>query len=354
MSHLNLKNFALPKQESDPNLWADHIELLCLLQNDSGLSAQDVIDRVLDENSNEPKAAAKELLEEDEFDEMESSFQNSGMDSEEVEDESRDEPAIKDKIASKISELFSLLSSRATHFSDAYPFIVVRNNIKPKSNLDALQNLYLILLVSSLLKLATKNGVNVLGHQFEFLCGPVFKKLLPPHSASHFFGAGGSKLKSPFKGTFYDKILKLCEALHLHPRTNFTEESAGHHNVGDGGLDWVGFYNFKDNKSFQPIFFGQCACGSNWIDKEFDAHASKWSKLIQFECRYLTYHFIPRSYRDESLGWYNSTKIYDNIILIDRYRLISLIDKEEDLADIIEHYKALINEVKTTKLDQFS
>ncbi len=124
-------------------------------------------------------------------------------------------------------------------------------------------------------------------------------------------------------------------------------------NVGDGGLDWVGVFNFPDNQFSQPTFFGQCACGTDWISKEFDAHSSKWNKYIQFENGYLTYHFVPRHLRDESLNWYNPLDIYD-VVLIDRYRLINLLKSEANLPNLITTtYKTFLKEIDLNKIDSF-
>ena len=127
----------------------------------------------------------------------------------------------------------------------------------------------------------------------------------------------------------------------------------GIHNVGDGGLDWVGVFNFPDNQFSQPTFFGQCACGSDWIEKQFDAHSSKWQNYIQFGNGYLTYHFIPRSFRDESLNWQNPLEIND-VVLIDRYRLINLLKAETNLPDLIlSAYDSFLAEVNQNKIDSF-
>lgn len=71
----------------------------------------------------------------------------------------------------------------------------------------------------------------------------------------YIFGSGsGENFLPSITGKFYDKVIELCNLLNVTPRTNFTEENAGIHNVGDGGLDWVGVFNFPDNQFSQPTF----------------------------------------------------------------------------------------------------
>jgi hypothetical protein len=353
MAYINYNDLSLPKLNSDPNHWADHIEFLCFISQETYASEQQIVDRILDENSNNSNAAIHDIAEDDEITELlEELTDTTPIADDEIVDESQNNSALNDKISSKVKTIFDLIQSREIHYKDDYPFFVTRNEILLKDVLTASQKTYIILLCSSLLRLATKSGVNKIGHLFEQLCGPVFSQLLPNTTDAYFFGSGGSEI-SIFKGKFYDKIIELCNRLHVTQRNNFTPENAGIHNVGDGGLDWVGIFNFLDEQSSQPVFFGQCACGtSDWIDKEFDAHKSKWDKYIQFENGYLTYHFIPRNYRDNSLLWFNPLDIYD-VVLIDRFRILELLKKVENLNDIISIYNPLFEEISENKIDAF-
>jgi hypothetical protein len=65
------------------------------------------------------------------------------------------------------------------------------------------------------------------------------------------------------------------------------------------------------------------------------------------------YHFIPRSFRDESLNWYNPLDITD-VVLIDRYRLINLLKAEETLQTLLNQtYNLFFEEVNKNKIDPF-
>lgn len=355
MAYLKYLDLSLPKLNSEPNYWADHIEFFCFISQEGNISEQQIKGRLLNENSNNPLAAVDDVAEEDEINELVNALSSTeDLIEDEVIDETNDNPAFSDKISSKINSYFNLLNVRQLNFGDDYPFVVTNNEITIKENLTINQILYVILVCSSLLRLATKSGLNKLGHHFEELCGPAFKKLTPTGTQNIFFGSGsGDNLSPSITGTFYNKVLELCNLLHVSPKTNFTIENAGVHNVGDGGLDWVGVYNFSDNQFSQPTFFGQCACGSDWKDKQYDAHLSKWKNYIQFGNGYLTYHFIPRSFRDESLNWYNPLDIED-VVLIDRFRLIQLLKAEGNLPKLItDTYNTFLSEVNQNKIDSF-
>jgi len=353
MAFINYNNLSLPKLNSDPNHWADHVEFLCFLSQDAYISEQQIIDRILDGNSNNSSIAIQDIAEDDEIIELLDELTNdTPIADDEIIDESQNDSALNDKISSKVNTIFNLLQSREIHYNDDYPFFVTNNEMLLKENLNTTQKAYLILLCSSLLRLATKSGVNVIGHLFEQLCGPVFSQLLPKDTVSYFFGSGGSE-ESIFKGKFYDKVITLCDKLNVSEGYDFTPKYAGKHNVGDGGLDWVGVFNFLDSQSSQPTFFGQCACGtSDWIDKEFDTNFSKWKNYIQFKNGYLTYHFIPRNFRDTSLFWFNPLDIYD-VVLIDRFRMLELLKKVDNLNEVISIYNPLFEEINQNKIDAF-
>jgi hypothetical protein len=171
MAYLKYSDLSLPKQNSEPNHWADHIEFFCFISQDGKTSIEQVIDRLLDENSNDPSCAIKNIVEEDEVYELsESLFSPEGLIEDEIIDETNNNSAFRDKISSKIKTYFKLLESRQSNFGEDYPFLVTRKNITVKENLTTTQTLYVILLCSSLLRLATKSGLNKLGHHFEELC----------------------------------------------------------------------------------------------------------------------------------------------------------------------------------------
>ena len=175
MAYINYNDLSLPKLNSDPNHWADHIEFLCFLSQEAYASEQQIVDRILDENSNDANTAIHNIAEEDEIIELLDELTNTTPIAEdEIIDDSQNNSALNDKISSKVRIIFDLLQSRQKHYGDDYPFFVTKNEILLRDNLSATHKTYIILLCSSLLRLATKSGVNKIGHLFEQLCGPVF------------------------------------------------------------------------------------------------------------------------------------------------------------------------------------
>nr|MBK9653739.1 hypothetical protein [Bacteroidota bacterium] len=223
MAYLKYLDLSLPKLNSEPNHWADHIEFFCFISQEGKISEAQITDRLLDENSNNPLVAVEDVAEEDEINELIGALSSTEYTIEdEVIDETDDNSAFRDKISSKINSYFNLLKARQLNFGDDYPFIVTNNDITLKENLTTSQTLYAILLCSSLLRLATKSGLNKLGHHFEELCGPAFKKLTPIDTQNIFFGSGsGENLLPSITGKFYDKVIELCNLLHVTPTNKF-------------------------------------------------------------------------------------------------------------------------------------
>lgn len=358
MTYLDLDELRLPEKRKDINWWADHVEFFCLLAQDRIVTVDQIVDRLLDENSNQASKAIKSLPAYDEVDDFDADDETSDYDIDPDGDDDGDDTFVdsvsSDALAPRVQRFFQFLARRQAIFGEAYPFVVNTRSIANRADpLSPSQYLYTVLLCSSLLKYATKSGVNLLGHHFEQLCGPIFKRLVPYGTTVKFFGSGTSQAEG-FTGTFHHKVSTLAEMLHLQLGGDFTPGTMSSHNVGDGGLDWVGFYDFGDGQKFQPKFFAQCACGTNWVDKQFDAHFDKWSRYMQFDNLFLLYHFIPRSLRSTSGEFVNPTEIF-KVTMIDRLRIIQILQRDRRLGHILsEIYLELINELEDKKLDLFS
>jgi hypothetical protein len=354
MAYLKLPEFRPPTNETNPNVWADTLELYCFVLQDKQLTKAQFLDFILDNSGNSASEAADDMLDEVEEDQLNENVEDEptlGEDAIEVVEDTREKLA-PDRLISKLNVYFDYTMARAEQFGAAYPFFVDGNQIRLIEPSTPLQKVYLVLLISSQLRMATRSGVNRLGHHFEALCEPIFKQLIPPAAESYFFGAGTSVATGLFTGTFYAKVIELCNRLSVSASAIFTPENAGKNNVGDGGLDWVGFQAFVDGQSAMPVFFGQCACGTNWVEKQYDAHPSKWKNFIQFHSGYLVYHFIPHSFRKADLLWHNPLNIQD-VVLLDRIRLLQLLEAHGHLDELLDLYDELFTEINDNRISYF-
>ncbi len=350
MPYLDISKIGLPKQESDYNVWADYIELLTMLHPDRKLSVEAIKDRLIDENDGDSQKALLQI------NAMGKKVMTPNIDriaEDQFEDDT--DPENEQRIKTAIIGAIDYMKCRKTVVSNYYPFeIDNRYSVSLKTGLVDKNKIYIILLISSLIKVITREGgfAYRITHRFENLCEYPFSLLIPQISTKEFFGAGGSinERGEPTGQLFYEKVKALSKKLRLHLHPDFTRDSAGIHNVGDGGLDWVASISFADNLHMLPTYFAQCACGNDWDDKLFDANKSKWGQFILFGYDYQLFHFIPKSFRELDNKWLNNIKLH-SAILIDRFRIIELLEKSEKESDIVALYQDLLTELETLEVD---
>jgi hypothetical protein len=355
MPYLDQSKIALPNNETNYNTWADYFEILCLLHPDRSLSVETIKDRLIDENGGDiEKALAQirgvsrridipliDMIADDEI------------------DVDINDPEAEQEIKNCIISVIEYMKTRKQIIPHSYPINIHQNY--QLSILNAIHptpenKLYIILLISSLIRIINRKGgfAYRLTHRFEHLCQYPFLQILPQGAKHLFFGAGGyiNEIENGniINGSFYSKVNQIATLLNLQTTKLFTHANAGVYNNGDGGLDWLGYYPFEDGLSTTPTYFAQCACGNDWEDKQFDAHTDKWKNYITWISDYHRIHFIPKSYRDEHNEWLNEISIF-NCTLIDRFRLIKLIERSGKVIDIVNLYNDILEEIQATNID---
>jgi hypothetical protein len=349
MPYLDQSKIGMPKDESDYNVWADYVELLVLLHPDRKMSVESLKDRLLDENDNDATKALKQI---NAVSRKIASVPIDQIAPDEVASEA--DPQDEQRIRTSFIGVVDYMKSRGTIIHEYYPFTIDgKLSVQLNKALTSKNKIYIILLISSLIRVIHRTGGHSfrITHRFETLCGFVFDLLVPAIAAKQYFGAGGpaSERPEPAPSTFYQKVYELASNLNLPLHPHFTPEAAGVHNVGDGGLDWTAWFSFADNLHMKPTFFAQCACGNDWEEKLFDANKSKWNQFVLFNYDYKLYHFIPKSFRDLNNKWLNNIKLH-SAILIDRFRLIELLEKSNNEEEVVALYSDLLEEVNNTSL----
>ena len=350
MPYLDKSKIELPKQETDYNVWADYIELLAMLHPDRKLSVETIKDRLLDENDGDEKKALRQITP------IGRKFITPNIDKiAEDQFEDDNDPEDEQRIKTAIIGVVDYMKCRKTIVNDYYPFQVDnRYSITFIEELTNKNKIYIILLISSLIRVINREGgfAYRITHKFENLCEHPFGLLIPPTATKEFFGAGGPTDENGEQTSYllYDKVLALSQNLRLNLNTEFTPTTAGKNNVGDGGLDWVAWVSFADNLHMLPMYFAQCACGNDWEDKLFDVNINKWRNFIQFKNDFQLFHFIPKSFRELSNNWMNPTHLHSAAI-IDRFRIIELLEKSMNESDVVAMYEDLLSELETVEVD---
>ncbi len=350
MPYLDKSKIELPKQETDYNVWADYIELLTMLHPDKKLSVETIKDRLLDENDDDAKKALRQI------NPMGRKIVTANIDKiAEDQYEGDTDPEEEQRIKTAIIGVVDYMKCRRTIVSDYYPFeIDNRHSITLLNELTDKNKIYIILLISSLIRVITREGgfAYKITHRFERLCEQPFGLLIPQIATKEFFGAGGPTNENGEQTShlLYNKVDTLSRNLRLNINSEFTPRTAGINNVGDGGLDWVAWVSFADNLHMLPMYFAQCACGNDWEDKLFDVNINKWRNFIQFKNDFQLFHFIPKSFRELNNNWFNPTHLHSAAI-IDRFRIIELLEKSVSEKDIVELYEDLLTELETAEVD---
>ena len=342
----------------DINEWADYVETLCILSENGVMSIEDFTDFLFDDGTKDTEQILSAVNFNDHFLTTLSDFPIEAefrtVNNEENEDEGDEfdgedeESENKEKVRSRLLTLFSFLQCRSNYFGADYPFTVVQRDLTieiiPIAGQTLLNKLYQVLLFSSEMNLYSHANINRLGHLFEALCSRPFSQVIPAISEKRFFGAGaGDIIPRSYEGNLKVRLQLLAKDLSTKTKDiiNDPDEIAY---IGDAGLDWVGWVSFEDNCNHQPIYFGQCACGANWVDKQHETSLSHWNNFLDLKQSVQCFHFMPRSFRRTSLKWYQETAIIYGLIVIDRYRLLKMfrLEGDNEIAHVLGLYADIL------------
>jgi hypothetical protein len=340
----------------DINEWADYVETLCILSDDGIMSVEDFTDFLFDDATRETEQILTAVNFNDHFlttlpdiPVAQIAPQPPNEQDEENEFDGEDEESDnKEKVRSKLLTLFSFLQCRSVYFGEDYPFTIsgidLTIELIPTAEQTLLNKLYQVLLFSSEMNLYSHAVINRLGHLFEALCQRPFSQLIPAISEKRYFGAGaGEILPRGYEGNLKSRLKLLAQDLASKTKEiiNDPDEIAY---TGDAGLDWVGWVSFEDHCNHQPIYFGQCACGANWVDKQHETSLSHWNNFLDLNQSVQCFHFMPRSFRRTSLKWYQETAIIYGLIVVDRYRLLKMFGLEgnEEIQQVLHLYADIL------------
>lgn len=293
----------LPSSRED-HAWADYIELLCLVNIDREFSKADLGDRIQER---------KDLGE----------VQN------DLEDTGDLLPAeISDRERRKIDDWFQHLRFRESAFAEFYPFSLTRNRtmLQVRESLSAKQRFYVFLLLCANLRYVSR--VETVTNCFEVVSEEALKRLLPEGSEVHLFGPRHSG--SRYTGTLWTKINRLADD--LKEIVVAREDDFSSHDVGDGGLDLVGWVPMGDEVPSRLLVFGQCACTPEWDSKQYTSSVANWSSHINFTAPPANVAFIPFCFRRANGSWHKQRLISDTT-LIDRQRLLYLLRSADPIME---------------------
>lgn len=286
---------------SEINQFADVVELLAILNKESGTSKGDVKDFLYGENDN--------TSENDNNDEVNESENN-------------------DRKEAFIDSIFKILKDRVVLFANQYPFVITDNVLCIKEAIDVNEKNYIFLLISSSLDIF-KKFQSVLTTDFETISYEAFKEYLPKKAIIKQFGKN-----SEYRGNAKTKITQLANDIGL-PIDEYEISQVNERNPQERGLDIVGWIPFEDNCQNKIVFLCQCACGKKYEIKQHDTR--------RFENYYVFYKtkpqhtlFIPSSLINiDEQKFYHSDYIENDYLIFERKRMVSLL-KDNDVLNKLD------------------
>jgi len=245
-----------------------------------------------------------------------------------------------DSWSAHIHELYKHLAFRSRVFGDFYPFAAdgTVGVLSVKHPLSLANKFYLSLLLSANLSYVGKEH-HRLTSSFEVLSLEVLKQTLPSGAEAHIFGTS-SLLPRRYTGTLWKKINQL--AGDLKERVIALESDFAGTDVGDGGLDLVGWCPCGDGLNSMPSVFGQSACTNDWVRKQATSAMESWRRKMTFSACPHNMVFIPYCLRNADGSWHVGSTIQS--ILIDRLRFVYFLKNKLDVFDSLPS-RAFVDEI---------
>lgn len=298
----------------DAHHWEDWVELCCIANLDGEADVTSIADRLREERDTRK---AEDIAEPDATDEF-SEVASWALDS--------------DKYDLRVKDWFVALANRAKMLGKNYPFQLNPENskLKLRNKLTDTHRLYVALLMMANLHYFDSSESD-LTSSFEEIGLAVFRWLLPTNADVHRFGKGPNNT-GIFKGSIWKKIGLLAQKLACEVRCK--KEDFSPNDTGESGLDLIGWIPWKDPAPGRLILLGQCACSPRWMNKQVEASAPRWRRILDFPTDPLTVVLIPFFLRTASGGWHGSQD-FSNGLIVDRLRFIrSLAGKASRLSKL--------------------
>jgi len=296
-----------PKSYYHVHVWADYLEILCLVSVDQSLSKGDILDRVRTTTDDLSGGGSNDIEEND---------------LEDGEDADHLAPAqINDKWVARVNDWFKHLSYRSYAFSDAYPFTlsISEDVLEVKKSFTIEEKLYIFLLLCANLRYC-RSSTSILTRTFERLSADALRSCLADTAEVHVFGTSETGV-GHYTGNFWKKITDLAQD--LGEKLCVKEDDLPKPNYGDGGLDVVAWVPTGDSNAHRIVVFGQCACTEEWESKQYTATDTKWRQTMTLSAGVSTIVFIPHSLRQADGSWHDKTNIAT--IMMDRLRFMYLL-----------------------------
>jgi hypothetical protein len=296
-------------KRQDFYLWADYIELQCIVNPDHLASYSDAFDELnyQDEGLGGIFAQPDEVLTP-------------------PDDASLDQHLLSpsDQVEFSRTDVAQIIKNRTELFKELYPFDVQdKSVISLKADLSQFHHVYLNQLIASNSRLLNdKSLASQYRTYFEKLSTFLLRVLFPEPFIIKHAGTTPPRDFSFYSGNYSEKMQQIAHDIHVDL---LLEENELRRHSGDGGLDAVAWFDFGDKASHLPVILMQAGCTSSeeeMLTKSQLIGADNWrNKFKQIQA--LSFMFTPQCCRDGLGCWIKPSEL--GSVLIDRYRIMHLI-----------------------------
>jgi len=215
----------------------------------------------------------------------------------------------------KVADIWSEMERRRLILKSSYPLIIKENRIMPRSWKD--HTAYSFCLLISYSK-SCREWMNNYCRDFQ-MQGELFEHISEA-ALNYLFknwkvGITGWSKNNPvsIKKIIMDIATELGESIGKESPRPVDK---------DGGIDILCYRKFSDLRGNYPVFFIQCATGSNWTNKRMENTLNLWNNWIQFKAKNLiTRGFaVPFAFDDET---FRQTQMRGDCLVLDRLRLLA-------------------------------
>jgi hypothetical protein len=237
-------------------------------------------------------------------------------------------------LRASVEDAWLHLEYRAGRFATAYPFTFRTGALRVRGQRTHTARIYRFLLACSRLRSFNPALRSAWASSFTKLSREVLIQLLPGWAEVRVFDANSDDRRH-YYGTNLRKAL-LVLGKDIAASSVDAAECDAQESSGDAKIDLVGLTKWDDPAPGAHVILGQCAAReTDWPTKRLEAHAIGLRAMMSLLHDPVNALFIPVLYRDTNGSWITKTHA-TGCLLIDRLRIISLLNRRGRLAQLIQ------------------
>ncbi|MFM8333019.1 MAG: hypothetical protein ACKN9T_15145 [Candidatus Methylumidiphilus sp.] len=229
---------------------------------------------------------------------------------------------------SQLEDVWTQLEYRAGAMRQYYPFTVQGEKLHLCGVLNIQQRAYRLLLACSRLRSFENSGGirQRWAKSFARISHLALQGLMPNHADIRIFDANSDDRRHYYKTDLREALFKLAEDLAFKPNE---EECRKAGSSGDGGIDLVGVVTFGDGAIGNFAIAGQCgAQEKDWPSKKLESSPVNFRNYMNVLFDWPSIMFTPVCYRSATGEWVDNRST-TGVLLVDRFRILCLLDKAE-------------------------